>query len=73
MTESESKNEKFRRLARLRGERALKDIRLLANLANRNNYSYSEDEVRALFSPLEAELRLAKQKFRRTESRGINL
>lgn len=69
----EGKNERFRRLARLRGERTLKDIRLLANLANRNNYSYSEEEIRALFAPIEAELRQTKQKFKKSESRGIEL
>lgn len=73
MAEQETKNERFRRIARLRGERALRDIRLLGNLANRNNYSYSEQEVRALFAPLEAELRQTKQKFRRSEVRGIEL
>lgn len=58
-----SKHERFKRLAKLRGERILKDIQLLANLSNRNNYEYSEEEMRVLFSAIDTELRYAKSQF----------
>lgn len=70
---SENKHTKFRRLAKLRGERVLKDLRLVGNLSNRNNYDYTEAEVRALFSAIEDELKLAKVGFLRNKERGINL
>ncbi len=54
---TESRNERFRRLATSRGDRLIREISLLGNLANRKNYEYSEDEVEALFGPIEAELR----------------
>jgi len=69
----ESKNEKFRRLAKQRGERALKELHLLGNLGNRNNYEYSDAEVRKLFTALEDELRLSKSKFINKKRREINL
>lgn len=60
---SESKNERFRRLASARGERLLREIALLGNLANRKNYAYSPEEVERLFGPIEAELHLTRQLF----------
>jgi hypothetical protein len=70
---NESKHTKFRRLAKLRGERALKDLRLVGNLSNKNNYDYTEAEVKALFNVLEEELRVAKLGFIRNKKRGIKL
>jgi len=60
---SESRNERFRRLAASRGDRLIREISLLGNLANRKNYEYSEDEVDALFGPIEAELREIRAQF----------
>ena len=52
----ESKNERFRRLAQSRGNRLIREISLLGNLANRKNYTYTEEEVDQLFEPISAEL-----------------
>lgn len=68
---NEDKHERFLRLAKLRGERAIKDLQLIGNLANRNNYEYSDDEVRALFSAVEEELKIAKFSFAKRKERGI--
>lgn len=68
---NENKNERFKRLAKQRGERALKDIQLLGNLSNKNNYEYSDGDIRKLFSAVEDELRLAKSKFSTTKKREI--
>jgi hypothetical protein len=68
---NKNKHAKFRRLAKLRGERVLKDLQLVGNLSNRNNYEYNEAEVRALFSAIEDELKLAKLGFLRSKKRGI--
>lgn len=72
MTEAEGKHEKFIRLAKLRGERAIKDLRLIGNLANRNNYEYSDEEVKTLFAAVEEELKLAKFNFAKRKARGIH-
>ena len=69
----EDKSSRFKRLAKLRGERILKDIQLLRNLSNRNNYEYSESEVKALFSAIEDELRITKYSFAQTKKRSIKL
>ena len=59
----ESRNERFRRLAATRGDRLIREIALLGNLANRKNYDYSIEEVEALFAPVEAELREVRAMF----------
>lgn len=68
---SESKQEKFKRLAKQRGDRVLKDIELLGNLSNRNNYDYSDADVKKIFTALEEEMRIAKLRFRVIRKREI--
>ena len=53
---NESKNERFRRLAQSRGNRLIREISLLGNLANRKNYTYTAEEVDRLFKPIIEEL-----------------
>ena len=67
----ETKQERFKRLAKLRGDRVLKDIQLLGNLSNRNNYEYSDQDVRKLYSALEEELRISKARFSSNKKREI--
>lgn len=67
----ETKNERFKRLAKQRGDRALKDIQLLGNLSNRNNYEYSDQDIRKIFSALEEELRSTKARFGSNKKREI--
>lgn len=67
----ESKRQRFQRLAKLRGERALRDVQLLGNLSNRNNYEYSDQDVRKLFSILDDELKTAKSRFASKKKREI--
>lgn len=66
---SETKHEKFKRLAVTRGERVLRELRLLGNLSNVGNYEYTEDDVKILFSVIESELKACKAQFHRRERR----
>ncbi|WP_295818049.1 hypothetical protein [uncultured Deinococcus sp.] len=69
----ESKHDRFRRLAEQRVNRALKELRLIANLANRNNYDYTEEEVKILLSALEKELKATRSAFRATPREDFRL
>jgi len=60
---AENKRDRFRRLGMARGNRVLRDIELLGNLSNKNNYEYSPEQVRVIFSAIEEEIRIAKQRF----------
>ena len=59
----ESPHDRFRRLAQKRVIRTIKDLRLIGNLGNRNNYEYTADEVEKIFRALEKELRALRAKF----------
>ena len=68
-----TKNANFKRLAEARGNKVLKDLRLVGNLANRNNYEYSDREVNILFSAIEQELRAVKAGFQRNKKHEVKL
>lgn len=57
------KRAKFVELVENRVNRSIKDIRLVGNLANRNAYDYSEDDVRKIFRALQKEIDSAKARF----------
>jgi hypothetical protein len=57
------KHQKFIELAEARVNRAIKDMRLIGNLANKNAYAYSEEDYRQMFRALQGELDAAKARF----------
>ncbi|MBM6980855.1 MAG: hypothetical protein I3I97_01175 [Bifidobacterium thermophilum] len=59
----ETKNDRFRRLAKSRGTRLIREIQILGNLSNKKNYAYTSEEVDALFEPIEEELRRVRGLF----------
>lgn len=62
--------EKFVELAEKRVTRAIKDIRLIGNLSNRNNYEFSDDDVTKIIVTLEKEIRDVKNRFRQSSQGG---
>ena len=60
---TEGKESKFKRLAEARTNRAIKDIRLIGKLSNKNNYSYSEAQVDAIISAVQKELKALRSRF----------
>lgn len=54
---------KFVELAEKRVVKTIKDIRLIGNLANRSNYSYTKEDVNKILSALDSELKALKNKF----------
>ena len=63
-SEGETRNQKFKRLAEQRVNTILDKMRLLGQLANRNNYEYSDRQVEAIFRALQRDLNATKLKFR---------
>lgn len=64
------RRERFVELAEKRMVRTIKDIRLLGNLSNRSNYSYTEDDVRKILAALEAEIRNLRRRFESAGTTG---
>jgi len=59
----ENKQQKFERLAEHRMNDTLKKMKLIGNLANKKNYDYTDDHVKAIISTLEKELKVLKSTF----------
>jgi len=66
--ETRDKRQKFIDLAEKRTQKAIKDIRLIGNLANSRNYEYSDEDVRKIYKTLNNELNEMKRKFESKES-----
>ena len=64
MEKTETKEEKFKRLAELRVNAALDKIRLLGQLSNKGNYDYTDEQAEAIFKALHKALVETKSKFR---------
>lgn len=63
MANTESKSERFVRIAEARTNKIIDMIQLLGNCSNRATYDYSKDDVKKIFSAIESELKIAKAKF----------
>ena len=57
------KRKKFVELAQARVNRAIKDVRLIGNLANKGSYQYSDDDAKRMFRALQKEVDAAKARF----------
>lgn len=57
------KREKFVELAEKRVTRAIKDLRLIGNLSNKNNYAYTDSDIQKITSAIDQEVKNLKSKF----------
>ena len=57
------KRSRFVELGQARVTKATQTLRLIGNLANPNNYEYSDEDVQKIFSALDAEMKLLKARF----------
>ena len=55
--------EKFKNLAQKRVNRAIKDLSLIGNLANKSNYSYSQKDADKIVEALKTAVNDVKNKF----------
>ena len=62
----EKRREKFVDLAQKRVTRALKDLRLVGNLANKSNYSYTDEDKKKIIGAIESEVKNLKRRFENT-------
>lgn len=69
MGNQETKREKFVRLAEARTNKIIDMIQLLGNCSNANVYDYTMEDIDKIFSAIESELKEAKKKFVRTETK----
>ena len=60
---SNSRRDRFERVASKRVDRVIKDIQLLANCSNTNNYEYTSSDVEKMLKAIKAELKLLEAAF----------
>ena len=65
----ETKRDKFVRLAEARTNKIIDMIQLLGNCSYASAYDYTQQDVEKIFGAIEAELREAKKKFYKVESK----
>ena len=69
MKEQETKRDKFVRLAEARTNKIIDMLQLLGNCSNSNAYDYTQQDVDKIFNAIESEVREAKKKFSKMESK----
>ena len=60
---TETKRDRFVRLAEARTNKILEMMRLLGNCSSKTNYEYTDEDVKKIFGALEKELKNTKNKF----------
>ena len=60
---TETKKERFSRIANSRKSKIIDTIRLLENCSNKSNYDYSSEDIEALFDEITETLENARAKF----------
>ena len=73
MTNSETPEERFKRLANSRTNAVLDKLRILGNLSNKQLYSYTDEDVDKIFSALNKEIKTVRAKFGVTNQQKFTL
>lgn len=66
----ESKRERFKRIAENRTNKIINMIDLLGNCANKNNYEYTDEDIKIIFNAIESSLKMSKMKFAEKQEKG---
>jgi hypothetical protein len=66
---TETKRDKFVRLAEARTNKIIDMLQLLGNCSNTSAYDYTQQDVDKIFSAIESEVREAKKKFNKIDSK----
>lgn len=69
MKNTETKRDKFVRIAEARTNKIISMIQLLGNCSNQSSYEYTERDINDIFNTIEKELKLTRQKFNSTEGK----
>ncbi|HCM42516.1 MAG TPA: hypothetical protein PLY88_00770 [Candidatus Omnitrophota bacterium] len=69
METSESKKDRFKRLASSRTNAVIEKLEILGNCSNRSNYEYTEEEVKQMLLAIERKLNEVKVLFSQAASK----
>jgi hypothetical protein len=68
MSDRKSSRDRFVVLAEKRVTKLIKQIRLLGNLSNKSNYSYTAEDSRKILSAVDSEVRVLRKRFGAAEA-----
>jgi len=71
--ENETKRDRFKRLASLRTNEAIRRLKVLGNCANRQAYEYDADDVSKIFGEIDRKVREVKAKFNFSKEKEFKL
>lgn len=60
----ETRTDRFKRIASKRTGIILHYLHLLGNCSNKSTYSYTNEDIRKIFSAIDGQLRVTKNKFK---------
>jgi len=69
----ETRSERFRRVATRRTNNILRQIQVLGNCSNKSSYSYTEEDIKKIFSVIERELRAVRAEFANRKKTNFHL
>jgi hypothetical protein len=66
---TESRTDRFKRLAENRTNELIRRIQILGNCSNRSSYDYTEQQVNKVFAAIDSEVKTAKARFTFTRNK----
>ena len=69
----ENKHQRFERLATKRVNNTLHQLRLIGNLSNQSNYSYTQKDINKLFLVIKKQLSVVQGKFEKPINKKFEL
>ncbi|MBT4207393.1 hypothetical protein HOE22_03515 [Candidatus Woesearchaeota archaeon] len=69
----ESKEDKFKRLANVRVNNAIKQLDLIGNLSNSASYSYTDEEVKKVINTLSQKIKEINLRFTKNSKKKFRL
>ena len=70
MGSTESKRQKFVRIAEARTNKIINMIQLLGNCSNQNQYEYTQKDIDKIFKVLHVEMDEAKKRFEKQDNKN---
>ena len=73
ISNNETPEERFKRIAAVRTNAVLDRLRILGNLSNRQMYSYSEEDINRIFRAINKQVKEVRVKFNSKKEEGFKL
>jgi len=70
---NETKEERFKRVAEKRVNRIIDNIRLLSNCSNKRMYSWTDEQLRKIWSTIDKELKDCRNRFETKKEKPFRL